>query len=100
MHNGNFGGVSLGLFIFVNNSKSEDWKSDAIIHEYGHTFQSLFLGPLYLLVVGIPSSIWCNCKKYIELRKNNDISYYSFIVEKHANILGEKFAKQKIKGTD
>jgi len=47
-----FGGVSLGAFIFLT-KRTEDELS--LMHEYGHTIQGYILGPLYLLVVGIPS---------------------------------------------
>jgi hypothetical protein len=43
------GGVSLGLFVFYFRG------SGVREHEYGHTFQSRWLGPLYLILVGIPS---------------------------------------------
>ena len=43
------GCVSLGLFVFFNCGRT------VRDHEYGHTFQSRWFGPLYLLVVGIPS---------------------------------------------
>ncbi len=43
------GAVSLGLFVFYRAGRGiRD-------HEYGHTFQSRWFGPLYLLLVGIPS---------------------------------------------
>lgn len=29
-----------------------------LVHEYGHTIQSMILGPLYLIVIGIPSTLW------------------------------------------
>lgn len=45
-HDGTFGGVSLGMFVFVNGSRPERWISDAEVHEYGHSVQSLLLGPL------------------------------------------------------
>jgi oligoendopeptidase F len=37
----NFGGVSIGIFIFMNPDRPEDWLHDTRIHEYGHTIQSL-----------------------------------------------------------
>jgi hypothetical protein len=52
------GAVSLGLFVFW----SEDDTSFVRItstnkeHEYGHSIQSRMLGPLYLPLVGVPSS--------------------------------------------
>ena len=44
-------GISLGDYIIMNR---ED-KEDGMRHEYGHTIQSRYLGPLYLLVIGVPS---------------------------------------------
>ena len=42
------GGLSLGLFIFMrDNHKSKKWTYNTRIHEYGHTWQCLLLGPLY-----------------------------------------------------
>lgn len=76
-------GISLGMFIFSYQDK------DMIRHEYGHTIQSLFLGPLYLIIVGIPSFIWANLPYFINKRKNEHITYDSFIIEKNANILGD-----------
>lgn len=46
-------GVSLGNYIiFGGYYSSRDLK-----HEQGHQKQSLYLGPLYLLVIGLPSAI-------------------------------------------
>jgi hypothetical protein len=44
-------GLSLGRYIFVHQSYGEN----TIKHEQGHSVQSLFLGPLYLLLIGLPS---------------------------------------------
>lgn len=90
-HDENWGGISLGMFLIINGSKSPEWKKETLVHEYGHAIQSLILGPLYLFVIGIPSYIWCNSKKYIELRKNKDISYFDFYPERWANTLGAKY---------
>ena len=56
----NFGGLSLGLFIFMNGQDRQPWHDDTRIHEYGHTIQCLLLGPLYWVVIALPSAIWCN----------------------------------------
>lgn len=48
-------GVSLGRFIFMYDL-GLGW-STAILHEMGHSKQSLMLGPLYLIVVGLPSIV-------------------------------------------
>lgn len=77
-----FGSISLGCFIFVANISD-----NLIMHEYGHTIQSLILGPLYILVIGIPSFIWASCFRKYRLKKK--ISYYSMYTEKWANKLGK-----------
>ncbi len=46
-------GISLGNYIIMNR---ED-KEDGMKHEYGHSIDSRRWGPLYLLVIGIPSLI-------------------------------------------
>lgn len=94
--------ISLGMFAFVgldlpidkgteNKIPDEEIEKRTMVHEYGHTIQSLILGPLYLIVIGIPSSIWAATFN----NKDNKISYYSFYTEKWANHLGEKVTKEK-----
>ena len=55
------GGISLGRFIILPwkyRYNSSSYVRDTISHEYGHTRQSLYLGWLYLVVVGLPSLLW------------------------------------------
>lgn len=77
-------GLSLGPFIFVPYNGNE-----AIIkHEYGHYVDGLCLGPLFLLVIGIPSICWLVFgEKY---RRKNGVSYYDFYTESRADKLGEE----------
>ena len=98
-------GFSMGLFIFVPpkprfynkkyNYSKEELKERLMIHEYGHSIQSLILGPLYLIIIGIPATIWSFSKKYNEIKKNKKISYFEFYTEKWANYLGEKVTNKK-----
>ena len=91
----NAGGLSMGLFIFIKERGEEPnpWSYNTRIHEYGHTWQCLLLGPLYYIVVAIPSVIWCNCfQKY---REKNNVSYYKLYCESWANSFGEKFTGLK-----
>ena len=44
-------GVSLGRYIILD----ERFSRTTLEHEYGHSRQSQMLGPLYLLIVGLPS---------------------------------------------
>ena len=77
-------GLSLGKFIFVPKGEKEP----LIDHEYGHTLQSLILGPAYLLLIGAPSLAWKNIPFFIKRRKKTGKSYYSPAFEKTANRLG------------
>lgn len=90
----NAGGLSLGLFIFMKeNHPNKEWTYNTRIHEYGHTWQCLLLGPLYYIVVALPSAIWCNC--FANYRKKNNISYYKLYCESWANTYGQRFSKMK-----
>jgi hypothetical protein len=80
------GGMSLGLFLFV----PEDPSAALLVHEYGHTVQSLLLGPLYLILIGIPSTLWGFLPACARKRKEKQLSYFSFFTEKWANRWGEK----------
>lgn len=77
------GSVSLGKYIFVYVNTSG--LSKTIQHEVGHYKQSLMLGPLYLIVIGIPSIIWATLHSYIPYFRK--YSYYDFYTEKWANKL-------------
>lgn len=70
------GGISLGNFAFLSPTLA---KSEATVaHEQlGHTVQSKILGPLYLLVIGLPSLIHASM--------NNYSCYYDFYTESWAN---------------
>lgn len=86
----NQGSMGLGMFIFLSKNAS----GDTIIHEYGHTVQSVILGPLFLPVIGFPSLLWCGLPMFKRYRKKSGLSYYTFYPEKWANYLGDKFIKK------
>ena len=48
-------GVSLGNYIVLDVNYYTGHVTNSIKHEYGHSRQSLYLGWLYLIVVGLPS---------------------------------------------
>lgn len=78
-------GLSLSdKYIFVNSG----CKVNVIKHEIGHTKQSLYLGPLYLLVIGLPSLIWCGIYNYTTWINKAKHSYYWFYTEAWADRLG------------
>lgn len=60
----NRNGFSLGTFIFMPEAWPDNVKKQLVVHEYGHTVQSMILGPLYLPIVGLPSVIWS--KRYFK----------------------------------
>ena len=55
-----------------------------LVHEYGHTIQSLILGPLYLPFVGLPSLLWAGCYRLFRIRR----AYVSVYPENWAEHLG------------
>ena len=77
------GGVILGRYIFVNQNYTD--LSNVILHEIGHTKQSRMLGPLYLIIIGIPSISWAGLRRLIPALKK--INYYSLYTESWANKL-------------
>ena len=97
--------VSLGLFVFVSANpyyrgipSKEETASRLLVHEYGHTIQSLILGPLYFFVTGIPSIVWASAPALHKMRRKKQLSYFSFYTERWANYLGEKVTKTKSMG--
>jgi len=66
-------GISLGQYIIMNTH--HDYQT--IQHEYGHSIQSLYFGPLYLLIVGLPS-ITMNIISRIDYRFGNKKFYYNY----------------------
>ena len=72
------GGVALGRYVFI--AVDNMMREPVYDHEYGHVRQSMYLGPLWLLVVALPSGIHC-----LICRAEN---YYHFYTERWANALG------------
>lgn len=91
----NFGGVSLGMFIFINKNREGDRLHDTKIHEYGHTVQSLILGPIFLFIIAIPSVVWCNLPYFIKLRREKNVSYYRAYCEGWSNVCGAWATKER-----
>ena len=77
--------VSLGKFIFVH-----EHAEYLLPHEYGHSIQSLILGPLYLPLVGLPSAVWNKSPHFRRVRREQGRSYYSAVFEKTASRLGAR----------
>ena len=75
------GGISLGSFVFV--SPKNATRDEVVAHEQdGHVKQSHYLGPFYLLVIGLPSITWAGTYRKLGFK-----NYYSFYTEAWANKL-------------
>lgn len=79
------GGVSLGETIIVGKYPFSKDQWNDVRHECGHAKQSLYLGPLYLIIVGIPSALWGLLYKQ---DPDNPNGYFKFYTEKWAEKLG------------
>ena len=83
-------GISLGKYIIIGERAS----LQTLHHEYGHCLQSEKLGPLYLIVIGIPS-ITMNCLTRMGILKHD--RYYDRWPENWADRLGGVIRKHKEK---
>lgn len=102
-----FKSMSLGMFLFLEGAPNNYADPEVpepeqfgriLVHEYGHSVQSLALGPLYLAVVGLPSVIWANMPALKKRRHSKGTSYYAFLPERNANWLGERVLKRPSMG--
>lgn len=89
-------GISLGNYIIMNRQDKED----GMRHEYGHSVQSRILGPLYLLVIGLPSLLWniidrIIVTKIVGVVRSCEI-YYNMPWEHWADVLGKEDRKAYI----
>lgn len=84
-------GLSLGMFIFV----PRNCPRSLVAHEYGHTLQSLMLGPLYLPLIVLPSLVWAGLPALERMRRNKGYSYYRFYPERWANRLTRRVTGER-----
>ena len=98
-------GLSLGPFIFIPDMLAGATDADRafrtkrrdelLVHEYGHTIQSLIFGPLYLPLFAIPSFVWAGLPALRRRRREGKLYYYDFYPERLANRLGERVTGQR-----
>ena len=87
---------SLGEFIFIMQRECHSpFFSHTLSHETGHSIQSRILGPLYLILVALPSVIWNLCSRSSGragrwMRRN----YYNTPWESSADSLGERLTER------
>ena len=81
--------MGLGIYIFYGHRDCPTLEERMIrSHEYGHTIQSLVLGPFFLPVIGLPSIIWANLPYFRRFRAVRHYDYYRFYPEAWANKAG------------
>ena len=79
--------VALGMFIFFGHGNRPEAER-MLSHEYGHTLQSMMLGPFYLPMIGLPSYLWANHGRINQIWKSGKCSYFDFYTERWADRLG------------
>lgn len=85
------GGVSFGPMAFYSERHrnlllSKDRRVMPYLnHEYGHSMDSRLFGPLYLLVIGIPSGVHLWVREWLKSRFQRLENYYAFYPERRAN---------------
>lgn len=84
-------GLSLGAFIFVPRGMSKA----LVVHEYGHTIQSMLLGPFYVPMIVIPSLVWAGLPACTRFRERRNYSYYRFFCERWANRLARRVTRER-----
>lgn len=89
------GSMSMGRHLFLEPGWTPADR-ELLAHEYGHSIQSLFFGPLYLPAVGLPSVIWAGLPCFRKLRRTRGVDYYAVYPEKSATRLGLRFARAKL----
>jgi len=98
--------MSVGPFVFITAEPYfaeklsgqytlEELSARLLVHEYGHTIQSLLLGPLYLVIIGVGSTIWGWLPSLNRMRREKQVSYFAFFTESWANRWGEMVTRQK-----
>lgn len=75
-------GISLGKYIILD----EYYYEQDLLHEKGHQIQSLYLGWLYLIVIGLPSALG---NLYARITNKDNKWYYNQPWERWADKLGK-----------
>ena len=67
------GAVTLGKYVFISHTYRD--QGTIIKHECGHVKQSKMLGPLYLIVIGVPSILHAWLNDYIGCDEESGYSH-------------------------
>ena len=83
------GAISLGIFrVYAYKYLGNGARYVELVRKHekeGHRKQSMMLGPLYLIVIGLPSLVWAALHSYV--KRLGAVDYYSFYTEKWADRL-------------
>lgn len=91
--------MGCGMFIFFgHHNQDEKYQKEVLCHEYGHTIQSIILGPLFMFVIAIPSCVWAFTPAFVKMRKEGKKTYFDLYCESWANHLGEKVLHEPAPG--
>lgn len=94
---GNWGGLELGAFALCGNysERNPSWFRNTRYHEFGHAIQHLYMGPLFIFIVAIPSAIRYWYQKIMQSKgKKFPADWYDSIwFEGGATKTGTKFVK-------
>ena len=85
--------LSLGMYLLVSQFHYVE-DSQLLVHAFGHSVQSLILGPLYLPLIALPSVLWDVLPQAIAFREAKNIPYCALYTEKSANFLGALVTKE------
>ena len=84
------GAISLGIFrVYAYKYLGNGARYVELVRKHekeGHRKQSKMLGPLYLIVIGLPSLVWAALHSYV--KRLGAVDYYSFYTERWADRLG------------
>jgi len=84
-------GVSLGWFVFFQSYHDPLDPNRILKHEMGHSEQSKYFGPAYLIIIGIPSFMRFVYSQLYKRRKGGFWpGYFKGFPENWADALGEK----------
>lgn len=83
----NWGGLSIGTTIFIADKMLDDYTQHTKEHECGHSFQNSVLGPLFLILVFIPSII----RYWVDYFKGLSKAYDAIWFEGGASTVGNYY---------
>ena len=88
-----WGGLEAGIFFFCQEKPSVSLRN----HEFGHSIQNCYFGPLFIPLIWIPSATRYWYREWLVKRKNKSYSdlppYDSIWFEGQATAIGDKYCQ-------